>query len=121
MEKKKKGMMFLVDDSVLIQMLEGVKPATETGKVLDKLTKADPGTYTAMTTSSALLRAIHESSKIADMSKLKDILETIKIVPTSADFKDEKAVREEMINFAKIVAQIGEGKSMKRCKWGGLT
>ena len=100
MEEK---ILFIVDDTVLKKILEDTTPGTTTGEMLEKLTKltkANPEKHKAVTTMSSLLRAIHESSENASMSRLKDILDTIDIFPSEADYKNEKAVREEIIFLA---------------------
>ena len=120
MEKKQQaeGATFIVDDLVLGKIIEGVQVETSMKEMLDKITDVNPKCK-AITTMASVLRAVHKSGESADMGRLKNILKTVKVYPSAADYKDEVAVREEIIAYADALTQKRKGMEFKAVD-GGL-
>ena len=93
--------LFIIDSSALIDMFEG-KDSSK--KLMDKFNELkyagnDPK---AITTTSNFLRAIFLTDP---ETKIKDIQKTLNFLvvhPSSSDFKNEKAVMNEILEIAKI-------------------
>lgn len=101
---------FLIDSSVLINMFEG-KNIGKAGEVLTKLKQmADSGMKVkTITPMSSFLRAIYLSEPTTQIRDIQKTLSFLEIMPGFADFKNEKAVMEEVIR----VSHLMSGKPMK--------
>lgn len=105
-----KQTVFIFDDSSLARILEDTdKESREIFNKARKLKEKDKR-HKLMTTSASILRAIDESSEIASMSRLKDILDTVEIYPGKADFKNEEETRNEIIHLANTAANHKQPK-----------
>jgi len=104
---------FLIDSSVLINMFEG-KNIGKAGEVLTKLKQmTDSGMEVkTITPMSSFLRAIYLSEPTIQIRDIQKTLSFLEIMPGFADFKNEKAVMEEVIR----VAHLMSGKPMKEDK-----
>lgn len=94
---------FLVDFSVLKNMLEGKKDSST--KILDevKKIKAKGIDFKFFTTSMNFHRGLFLAKKI-DILRLRDILSLINIAPSAKnDFMDEKSVMTDMVCFAEAL------------------
>lgn len=106
-DKKREGLGMIIDCSVLQKMLENDEHANE---VLTRLIEAKENNIpvTALTTIASLQRAIWMAKTIHSdqLKKLNDIL-TVAALP-GCDFKDEEAVRTQLIQFANYVSEAQE-------------
>ncbi len=100
---------FIIDDSALKDMFEG-KNKGSSDKLLMRLKEMnDSGMkVTAVTTLSAFLRAIFLSDPEVKIGKIQKTLSFLQIDPSLADFKSEKEVRNEIIEFAHIMSGSNE-------------
>lgn len=106
MEKiKDKKAAFLIDSSVLQNMFEG-KNEGKAGEVLQKLkTMKDNGMEVkTITPMSSFLRAIFLSDPKVTINDIQKTMSFLDIMPSLADFKDEKAVLKEVIRVAKMMS-----------------
>ena len=96
---------FVIDDSALKDIFEGNDKGSS-NKLLMKLKEMDDSgmKITAITTLSAFLRAIYLSDPKVKINKIQKTLSFLQVVPSFADFKIEKEVREEIIKFAHIMS-----------------
>ena len=104
-----KKIALLIDSSVLIHMFEG-KNEGKAGEVLTQLkTMKDSGMEVkAVTPMSSFLRAIFLADPKVTINDIQKTMVFLEIMPSVADFKDEKAVMNEVIR----VAQMMSGKPL---------
>jgi len=109
-----KGFAMLIDSSVLQNMFEG-KNEGKAGEVQDLLKKMkDSGAkeIKCVTPMSSFLRAIFLANSNVTIKEIQRTLSYLKIMPSFADFKDEKAVTNEVILAAKAM----NGESLEDIK-----
>jgi hypothetical protein len=100
MKKMSKNPVFIIDDSVMKEMIEGNNKQRAID-MLDNLVKIKNHKRTiAFTPMSALLAAISISNPKSSIENLQKILNAVIIVPDMTNFKDEKSVREHLIKLA---------------------
>lgn len=97
--------LFIIDHSALKDMFEG-KNKDKSNDLLNKLKETnDEGRgVIAVTTLSAFLRAIYLSDPKVKINKIQKTLSFLRISPSFADFKKEKDVIDEIIQFAKVMS-----------------
>jgi len=103
--------LFIIDDSSIKEMLDGNETAV---KVLAKFweLKTKHIDLKLHTPFSSLMRGIwlaNPDSKIVNLQKLIVNLHVMPFIK-DVDFKDEKAVREELIHFANFCDEVGRQK-----------
>jgi len=99
----------IIDSSVLKSMIEGdtEKMGQQFTELLKKMNDLENKKHLEVfTTSSSLFRAIFLSNEKTNINNLQKILSFISIVPSFADFKNEEAVRNEIIEVAKIFTGV---------------
>lgn len=99
----KKNPLFMVDDSVLTSMIEGKKDdKSKATKLLFMLSemKKKKVPYKAITPIASLLRAIWKADSKVKIEHLQNVLEMIEVMPNLVDYKDEKAVMNDIIKMA---------------------
>jgi len=103
---KKIKPIFIIDCSALKNIFEG-KNKEKSNDLLNKLKEMnDKGIkVTALTTLSSFLRAIFLSDPKVEIGKIQKTLTFLEVAPSFADFKNEEAVRDELIKFAKIMSR----------------
>jgi hypothetical protein len=103
MEDKIERVAFLIDNSALISIFEGKNKGKE---LLDKLNdmKYKGRTVKAVTPLASFLRAIYLADPETKISSIQKTLNFLDVVPSFADFRDEKAVMEEIIRVAQLIS-----------------
>lgn len=106
MEAKKPMPLFIFDFGVLQQVFEG----DNSKKALDLIIKIKDlkkmgAPMVSVTTLSNFLRALYLAKKV-DADKLKDVLDSLNVIPSTADFKNEKAVIEDTIKLANTLGEV---------------
>jgi len=96
---------FILDHSALKDIFEG-KNKGNSNDLLKKMKEMHDGgmKITAITTLAAFLRAIYLSESKVEIGKIQKTLSFLQVVPSFADFKNEKAVRDEIIKVARIMS-----------------
>jgi len=112
--------MFILDASVMQNIIEGKKEGSHV-KLLEVMNKIKTQTSSGMeffTTQSAFQRAIWRADSDTPLSFLQYLNDVITIIPNfnNTDFKNENAVRDEVIMVAKAMTDLKknhDGKSAK--------
>lgn len=91
----------IIDSSALKDIFEG-KNKGKANDLMQKMKEINDsgGKLIAVTTLSSFLRAIYLSDPNVNINKIQKTLSFLQIAPSSADFKNEKEVRDEIIRFA---------------------
>lgn len=91
----------IIDSSALKDIFEG-KNKGKSNDLMQKMKEINDsgGKLIAVTTLSSFLRAIYLSDPNVNINKIQKTLSFLQIVPSLADFKNEKEVRDEIIRFA---------------------
>jgi len=115
---KKLKLVFIIDHSALKDMFEG-KNKKNSDDLLNKLKELkDKGVNViALTTLSSFLRAIFLADPDVNINKIQKTLVFLKVVSSSADFKNEKVVTDELIKFARAIS----GNKTTEQKWKTTT
>lgn len=97
----------LIDSSALKDMFESKNKGKELVKKLKEVN--DRGCEVcARTTLSSFLRAIWLCEPETKITQIQKTLSFLKIIPSTVNFKDEKAVRDEIIEVAHILSGVGK-------------
>jgi len=107
--EKEKPSIILIDESVLRQMFAGSNKGNA-GEVMMKLKEMyDKGIpIKAMTTLSSFLRAIFLLETNTPINNIQKTLSFLEVAPSFSDFKNEVAVRDELLEFAKVMGGKNE-------------
>ena len=95
--------LFIIDTSVLKNMFEGEENANKLMNKFKELKYANKDVK-AITTMSCLLRAIFLSDSEIKIKEIQKTLNFIVVHPSFADFKNEKAVIDEVLKLASILS-----------------
>ena len=118
MEKKKKKIdlkeeiCMFIDSSALKNMFEG-KNKEHSDDLLKKMKEIKDmgGKFKAITTLSSFLRAIFLADSNVQINKIQKTLSFLEVMPSFADFKNEEAVRNEVIELAKILSRKSHNRT----------
>ncbi len=103
---KKQIPLFIIDESVLVQMIEGdnTQKSIEVLRTISEM-KKKVLPFKACTTWVCFLRAIWKAEPKESISKIQEVMETIQIVTTpEQNYKDEEKVRDDLIKFANFMS-----------------
>lgn len=105
-EKKKNRIpAFLIDSSAMKSIFEGKDFGKELIDSLFKV-KKEGMPHLGFTTMSNFLRAIYTSDReFFDLDRVKKVLDVVRVLPSMADFKDEKKVMKETIEVANAMSR----------------
>jgi hypothetical protein len=98
-----KPILFIIDSSALKEFFEGKNSGDELTKKLKKMDELG-NKQIVTTTMSAFFRAVWLCEPEMNINRIQKVLGILSIAPSFADFKDENAVRLELMNFAKIMS-----------------
>jgi len=96
---------FIVDSSVIRDMINGQKEATQ---VLEKLEKIPD--KCVFTTISSVLRGIFISNENGNLNNLKRLLKITQVMPSSVQYTDEEELTKEIIELANKFTKFQEGR-----------
>lgn len=105
MEERNKMPLFIIDSSVLSKMIEGSNDgkAKEMMEMLSKM-KVAGMPFKALTTLSSLHNAIWKADGNCKLEGLHNVMNTIEILPDKADYKNDKAVMNNIIKIANVLS-----------------
>jgi len=106
MNNEKKLM--VLDNSVLLSIINEDKKG-KTVEMFDKMkkikkAKGSDKAVAFITTTSCLLKAIHDAKHNANIMKVQEILDTVDIIPFGRNFKDEQELINDTIKFASMIS-----------------
>jgi hypothetical protein len=106
MEEKKGIPAFIIDSSALKDIFEGKNKGAELLKKFEDM--KDKGmTIKAMTPMASFLRAIWLADPETKVQSIQKTLKFLEIGYSTADFKNEEAVRGEIISIIKLISKMG--------------
>lgn len=99
---------FIIDASVLQEMFEGSDKSKELFHKMLEIKQRD-NKFCALTTSPSFLRAIFLCSSDTNINLIQKCLTFLEVCPSLhyVDFKDSKAVMEDLLQFAKMINHDG--------------
>lgn len=101
---------FIIDASALRSVFEGKECGKELIETLSKV-KTEGMPHLGFTTMSNFLSAVYTSDKkFFDLERVKKVLDTIQILPSMANFKDEKKLMKETIALANLMSKVSPKK-----------
>lgn len=103
---------FFIDSSVLQPMFEG-KNDSNANELTKKLKEMQDGgmKIKCITTKSCFLRAIWLMESNANVQNIQRVLSFLEVMPSFSDFKNEEAVRNEVLLFAKTLSKLDGGNN----------
>lgn len=110
-KKETQPQLFVFDFSVIKQILEG-KNEEKSKDILEKMAglKAQNKDVVAITTTSNFLRALYLAENI-EKKMVSMLLETIIVIPSAADFKDDKAVMNDVLSVIEKLNRASNGSA----------
>jgi hypothetical protein len=100
----KKMIAFLIDMSALKDMFEGKQSGDKLVEKLNEMKYAGRDVK-AVTPLASFLRAIYLCNPEVKINAIQKVLNFLDVVPSQADFKNEEAVRDEIIKFASMLGK----------------
>ncbi len=103
---------FVLDNNILKAIInnDDSKKTLQAFDRMKKMKKEFPEKTIVATTMASLLRAIHLADEESTIERVQEILENVSVIPTNANFKNEKDVMEDLIEFARSFGSLGVGK-----------
>ena len=103
--KKGKKILIVLDAGILQSMFEEKEKEKEVAEKLSVTKNNHPNKIDIVTTMLSFLRAIYLSDSNTNIKIIQKVLKFVNIIPSFAEYNDDKKVRKELLYIAKIMTR----------------